>query len=64
MERKLTLVDEGGMAAFLEFQLMFKSVEFPSKALDYGRTWPETWTWMCDALNIICLLYTSDAADE
>ena len=41
------------MAAFLEFQLMFKSVEFPAKALDYGRTWPETWTWMCDALNIM-----------
>ena len=53
VERKLALVAEGGMAAFPEFQLMFEGVEFPAKALDYGRTWPEAWTCMCDAFNII-----------
>lgn len=31
--------------------IMFDSVNFPAKALDYGRSWPEAWTWMCDAFN-------------
>ena len=53
VERKLALVAKGGMAAFLEFQLMFEGVEFPAKALDYGRTWPDAWTWMCEALSTI-----------
>ena len=44
VERKLALVAEGGIAAFLEFQLMFEGVEFPTKALDYGRKWPEACT--------------------
>ena len=41
------------MAAFLEFQLMFDGVEFPAKALDYGRTWPEACTWVCDAVYLM-----------
>jgi len=53
VERKLALVAEGGMAAFLEFQLMFEGVEIPAKALDYGRMWLEAWTSMCDAFNIM-----------
>ena len=53
VERKLALVAEGGMAAFLEFQLVFDGVDFSAKTLDCGRTWPEAWTWMCDALNIM-----------
>ena len=53
VERKLALVAEGGHAAFLEFQTMFDGVEFPAKALNYERTWPEAWTWMCDALNLM-----------
>ena len=52
VERKLALVAEGGIAAFLEFQLMLEAVEFPVKTLDFARTWPDAWTWMCDALNI------------
>ena len=60
VERKLALVAEGGMAAlvaeggmaaFLKFQLTFDGVEFLAKALDYGPSRPEAWTWMCDALN-------------
>ena len=53
VERKLALVAEGGMAAFLGFQLVFEGVDIPVKALDYGRTWPEAWTWMCDAFTIM-----------
>ena len=53
VERRLALVAEEGMATFLEFQLMFDGAGFPAKALDYGRTWPEAWTWMCNALNIM-----------
>ena len=52
VERKLTLVAEGGHAAFLEFQTMFDGVEFPTKALNYEHSWPEAWTWMCDALDL------------
>ena len=32
---------------------MFDGVEFPAKALNYERTWPEAWAWMCDALNLM-----------
>ena len=32
---------------------MFEDVKFPAKAFDYGRRWPEGWTWMCDTLNIM-----------
>ena len=52
VERKLALVAERGIAAFLEFQLMLEAVEFPVKTLDFARTWPDASTWMCDALNI------------
>ena len=41
VERKLSLVAEGGQAVFLEFQTMFDGVVFPAKAPNYDRTWPE-----------------------
>ena len=47
----LPLLPKGEWQRFLEFQLMFEGVEIPAKALVYGRTWPEAWTWMCDAFN-------------
>lgn len=53
VERKLALVTEGGMAAFLGFQTMFEGVQFPSKALNYEHMWSEAWAWMCDALNFM-----------
>ena len=56
VERKLALVAEGGHAAILEFQTMFDGEEFPFKALNYDRTWQETWTWICDGLNLMARL--------
>ena len=53
VERKLARVADGGHAALLEFQTMFDGVEFPAKALNYERTWPEAWTRMCDTLNVM-----------
>ena len=53
VERNLALVVKGLHAALLQSQTMFDGVEFPAKALSYKRTWPEAWTWMCDALNIM-----------
>ena len=32
---------------------MLDRVEFPAKALDYGRTWPKAWTWVYDVLIIM-----------
>ena len=53
VERKLAPAAEGGVAAFLEFQTMCEGVQFPAKALNYDRMWPEAWTWMCDAFNLM-----------
>ena len=50
---RLALVAEGGVVMFLEFHVMLDGVTIPAKALDFGRTWPEALTWMCDALNIM-----------
>ena len=43
VEWNLALVTEGGRAAILECQVMVDCVQFPAKALNYGRTWPESW---------------------
>ena len=32
---------------------MFDGVGIPAKALNYDCTWPEAWTWMRDALNLM-----------
>lgn len=46
-------VAEGGIEAFLEFQLLFEGMDFMIKARDCGCTWPDAWTWMCGALSIM-----------
>lgn len=38
VEQKLTLVIEGGMAAFLGFRFMLNSLDVLATALTYGRT--------------------------
>lgn len=53
VEWKLALVGEVGKAAFMEFRTVFDGVEFAVKAPNYGRTWPETWTWKRNALNLM-----------
>lgn len=53
MERKLALVAEGGMTAFVEPQLMVDGVEITAKALAYGCTWQDAWVWVRDALNLM-----------
>ena len=53
VERRLALVAEAGRAAFLEIQTMLDGGEIPPKALNYEPRWPEAWTWMCDALNLM-----------
>ena len=32
---------------------MFDGVRFPANAHNYERTWPEAWTWVCDAFNLM-----------
>ena len=41
VERKLALVAEGGRTAFLNFQTIFDGADFPAKALNDERAWPE-----------------------
>ena len=61
VERWLVLVAGGGISAFLEFQTMFEGVQVSATALNYDRMWPETWMWMCDALNVIARVTESPA---
>ena len=44
VERKLALITEGARAARLEFPRHFPDLQFPRKALIWGKMWPETFS--------------------
>ena len=57
VERRIAVVSEGAMAAFVEFTNQFLDITFPARTKSYAAIWPEAFTWMNDCLNITAAMH-------
>ena len=57
VERRIALVSEGAMAAFVEYTNQFLDTTFPARTKSYAAIWPEAFAWMKDCHNITAAVH-------